>query len=415
MILLLVGVVVAKKTVLRPAPIVRGALGSSSGFSDSYPLYAPLKSTEVSEVWSEVMPGNTQGAAIDGDRLYALYDHNDVSGLAALDLTNGQKLWTKELSSRFTGDLLVDGGQLLLVGAVKDKPTATPTATVAAWRTSDGERAWGPTDVEGTGAKAVTPVTDGQVVVSSPRKDGKGSIIQAIDLGNGAKRWTKEGSGPAVAAGPTNVYLRDGDDIVAYRTGSGEKAFSINAAGLVRAVEIGGLVAVARADDVGRVQAYDVGNGKKQWDKEVRNDAIDNLGRLDDASLLVSTTNHFTVVDAGSGKELWTSTSLSSPFFISTVPGRLFGTSDGKIIELSLDKGTEVANVRVKGDASSVLPADGFAYLYDAGSSQVVGYDLTVGERMWSWAVSKKGSDVGVLPVDRGALVFDGDRLSRLG
>lgn len=413
-LLLIVAAVAARVTIFRPAPTVHSALGAATAFEDAYPYYAPLDARDVTEKWSEVLPGEGQGATIDGDRLYLLYDKSDASELTAFDLTNGERLWTRDLSSRYTGHLLIDGSHLVLVGSVRDKPSADPSATVAAWQTGDGERVWGPIDLDGTAATAVSPVGDGRIIVTSPRKDGRGSTVQALDLGSGSTRWTTESTGGTAVAGPHNVYTLDGRDIVAHRADSGEKAFTISDAGEVRIVEVGDVVAVARRADAGQVQAYDVGSGKKRWDEDVRSDDIVGLGRLDDTSLLVASSSRFVVVDTGSGAERWTSSALGSATFVTTNPGRLIGTSDGKVLELSLDKGQELANVRVKGDLDLLIPADGVVYLYDSGAQRVVGYDVSSGERLWTWA-PPKGGKVAVLPVDRGALVFSGDRLTRLG
>ncbi|GIF40719.1 outer membrane protein assembly factor BamB [Actinoplanes xinjiangensis] len=208
--------------------------------------------------WSHDWGGSTEGgtprmAVADGLLVVGYNDCTSVSDpnpvLLALDVRNGLRRWSAD--PPLIGTMIVDKGAVLASGTDVSGDSRT-----VAYRVRDGRELWrapgrriGGTSANGTvagfaagGAKAYD-ITTGTVRwtvkrhllpgAATPAGDtfygtGDKERLVAVDVKNGAVRWTALGPSELIATDGTRLYRSDGEAIVALDARTGKQVWRRN-------------------------------------------------------------------------------------------------------------------------------------------------------------------------------------------
>lgn len=429
-VVLLIGVggfVVVKR--LRNPPVVRQVFSSLS-VSDSTPIYAPLR-TDPSDKWTYEPTAPVDARQVSGSRLYLLQHDDQGSILTAVGLDQGNRIWEEDLQTKFTGSLDVVGDHVILTGSAKDGDKAIGKAM--SYNTDSHKREF---EKELDGTQSTVLGHDGNVVFIAAGQGGSVSDVVALDVSNnGSQVWGKSSTATNISLGKSHLYLLDDETITAYDLGNGNKNWSIPNVKSAQMTEVGDMFLVAPGDDKGRMQAYDLKEGKRQWDSSTRDESITGIGALDDGTALVSSGDRLVAIDVtNKGNEKWTAKSLTSPVVFTSSPMRLVGVAadtsstsssssssskdrNDRVLVFDTEKGDQVSSVSTKETVSSEVYADQVVYVYNSSEGRYSGFDLSTGERLWKYTPTSKtkSSSGALLAVDNGVLIFTDKEIKRLG
>jgi outer membrane protein assembly factor BamB len=189
------------------------------------PLVEFQQTVNVVKLWSEGTGSGTDeqylklSPVVADQRIYAV----DTDGrLTAMDATNGQQIWSKDIDARITGGPGY-GEKTVLVG--------TSEGYVMAFNADNGKKLWR------------VPVSS--EVLSAPQRKGDTVVVRTVDgkvfglnAENGERQWVYDRSVPPLTLRGTSNPVIDGDTVIA-------------------------------GFDGGRLAALDLGSGRVLWETRV--------------------------------------------------------------------------------------------------------------------------------------------------
>lgn len=252
---------------------------SASGTRWNQPGYGPENtrhSPNASRVdapaglfWSRSVGSRTPVVPVVGDG--RLYVSDDADRLVALDAATGETAW-RSAEIRATGPVAIAGG-VLFVGNEAGLHAVDSASRERRWtfvppelegqETTDGQPEGRPPGRVTTPLFTETTVYVGVEFVDEPH-------VYAIDRETGTKRWRQAG---AVAAGTTDtVFVIDGGSVRALDAADGTTRWTVPMYESETVAVADGLL--YGSPDTGRVAAYDVTSGEKQWEFEGEEEAV---------------------------------------------------------------------------------------------------------------------------------------------
>jgi glucose dehydrogenase len=133
-----------------------------------------------------------------------------------------------------------------------------------------------------------------------------GGDLKSVDVKSGKLRWSKDIWPDFMVATNDIVFVQDGLDVTAFRAVDGKKLWESRRSGSDPDAEMAvtdSAVYIQGGD--GFVEAMDIRTGKAAWYKALGAGSADIGVIAVDSKLIAATNESVTVLDADSGKELW--------------------------------------------------------------------------------------------------------------
>lgn len=350
------------------------------------PLVELAPTASVSRLWSASIgsgagkSGAHMNPALDGGRLFVA----NVDGeIAALDASNGRKLWsTRAKNLQWAGGPAAHG-DLVVVGALN--------GAVHGYSTADGSELW---QVLLSSEVICAPaITDGLVAVRS--QDGR---LYGLDSSNGTRLWVYEQAVPVLSlrgnASPVigNGLVYDGYDsgrVVAVRQNDGAPAWTQTLATgegrteVERLADSDGPIVLDQNQIFatayrGQLAALDAGSGRPDWSRELSSFA--GLSVAGNVVVVSDAEGNVWGFDRQTGSNLWKQESLlhrwlSPPAIVGNYA--VVGDLEGYVHWLNLSDGSFAARERLgKNPIESAPVVSGNTVFVEDDSGNIAAYQI---------------------------------------